>query len=152
MASMKKVFDADFVMIWLKRFRKVHSKYCSILQGLRQPTSHMCLPFKYRSKSYLFDSLSSRIFLLMCFSPYLWEACLRLSKNRRSIGNFVHIYHYWICMLQEFELLYYNLSSARIFFRMENDDGEDEDCETEADSQSIASITSSNAGVDRKKL
>ena len=66
----------------------------------------------------------------------------------------MHVFHYWICLLQEFELLYYNLSSARIFFRMETDDGGDEECEneTETDSQSIASITSSNAGADRKKL
>ena len=33
---------------------------------------------------------------------------------------------YSIYLLQEFELLYYNLSSARIFFRMD-DDGEDEE-------------------------
>ena len=34
----------------------------------------------------------------------------------------------WIFFLQEFELLFYNLSSARIFFRMdENDDDEDEE-------------------------
>ena len=59
----------------------------------------------------------------------------------------MHFFHYWICLLQEFELLYYNLSSARIFFRMENDDGEDEDSETEneteADSQSIGSTGAS---------
>ena len=35
---------------------------------------------------------------------------------------------FWIFFLQEFELLFYNLSSARIFFRMdENDDDEDEE-------------------------
>ena len=38
------------------------------------------------------------------------------------IGSFFSFF------LQEFELLFYNLSSARIFFRMdENDDDEDEE-------------------------
>ena len=36
---------------------------------------------------------------------------------------------YWILLLQEFELLYYNLSSARIFFRAEEEEEED-DCKS----------------------
>ena len=59
------------------------------------------------------------------------------NEKRKKILDVYWIYY----LLQEFELLYYNLSSARIFFRMESGsdvDGEDEENE---DSQSIASIS-----------
>ena len=39
---MKIFFDAHFVFTWVKGFRKVHSNFCSNLQGLGQPISHMC--------------------------------------------------------------------------------------------------------------
>ena len=39
---MKFFFHPDFDVIWLKSFKKVHSQLCSILQGLGQPSSHMC--------------------------------------------------------------------------------------------------------------
>ena len=46
----------------------------------------------------------------------------------------------FFCCLQEFELLFFNLSSARIFFR--NDDNEEDDEENE-DAQSAISASSS---------
>ena len=38
---MKKFFDALFVFVWVKTFRKVHSQLSCILLGLGQPISHM---------------------------------------------------------------------------------------------------------------
>ena len=35
-------FDAHFVFMCLKSFKKVHSQLCSILLGLGQHSSHMC--------------------------------------------------------------------------------------------------------------
>ena len=46
----------------------------------------------------------------------------------------------FFCCFQEFELLFFNLSSARIFFR--NDDNEEDDEENE-DAQSAISASSS---------
>ena len=40
---MKVILDADFVFVWLKSLRKVHSQLCFILLGLGQPPSHMCI-------------------------------------------------------------------------------------------------------------
>ena len=34
-------FGAYFVFICVNSFKKVHSRFCSILLGLGQPTSHM---------------------------------------------------------------------------------------------------------------
>ena len=34
-------FHPDFVLIWVKTIKKVHSQLCSILLGLGQPTNHM---------------------------------------------------------------------------------------------------------------
>ena len=43
------VFDADFVFVWEKSLKKVHSQLFSILRGLGQPSSHMCNPKKEKS-------------------------------------------------------------------------------------------------------
>ena len=37
------VFDANFVFVWVKSLKKVHSQLCSILLGLGQLSSHMCV-------------------------------------------------------------------------------------------------------------
>ena len=39
---MENFFDAHFVFIWVKGFRKVHYNSCSNLQGFEQPITHMC--------------------------------------------------------------------------------------------------------------
>ena len=63
-----------------------------------------------------------------------------LYKRRSSITQKVGIWKTFFC-LQEFELLYYNLSSARIFFRLEDDDNNSD----EDDEDSKSSITTASS-------
>ena len=43
-------FHPNFVLMWVKIFKKMHSQLCSILLGLGQPTSHMWFSYLVKRK------------------------------------------------------------------------------------------------------
>ena len=80
---MKSFFDADFVFIWVKSFRKVYSQLCSILQGLGQPTSHECV------KTWMMSSKKVKV-LRGTFSQYNERNGHKCKDNFLHFGTFLH--------------------------------------------------------------
>ena len=84
-------FDAHFVFIWVKSFKKVYFQLCPTLFGLRQLTSHMCNLKRFLKRDAL-QSLCYHLIVLHFFrneqlsrksTAYKIFVCCTVSKATR---------------------------------------------------------------------